>query len=168
MVKIMPNAGARAQLFIVPLREAMVEFAIDSALRQASFLSQMAHETAELRYMREIADGSAYEGRADLGNIVAGDGQRFRGRGGLQATGRAMYEKLAAALGLPLITQPELLEQPGPAMRSAAWIWTVDKKLNALADQDLFGLITKRINGGYNGLDDRLKYFYRARKVYGL
>lgn len=168
MLQIMPSAGARVSIFLQPLLAAMSEFEINTPLRQAAFLAQMAHETGELKWMRELADGSAYEGRADLGNMMPGDGKRFPGRGGLQATGRDMYKRLAAALGLDLLEHPELLENPGPAMRSAGYIWTVVKKLNPFADQDLFWEISRRINGGTNGLDDRLQHFYRARKVYGL
>lgn len=166
--QIMPHAGARADAFAEPLSAAMQEFEITTSRRQAAFIAQVAHESGELRYVREIASGAAYEGRADLGNTQLGDGIRFPGRGLLQATGRGMYEKLKAALGIDCVMNPGLLEAPAGACRSAGYIWAIDKKLNDLADSDEFFEITHRINGGYTGGDKRLAYYLQARKQLGL
>lgn len=167
LLKVMPLAGSRAMAFAIPLEDAMAEFAINTPKRQAAFLAQVAHESASLKYTLEIADGSAYEPRLDLGNTAPGDGKRYKGRGLLQITGKANYLRCATALKLPLIEIPELLEAPSAACRSAAWYW-LDRGLNALADGEKFGSITKLINGGYNGLDERLTHWVRGRKVLGL
>ncbi len=128
------------------------------------FLAQVGHESGQLRYVREIASGEAYEGRADLGNTSPGDGVKFRGRGLIQITGRRNYVLASLALGLPLLEKPELLEQDEFACRSAGWFW-YNNNLSALADKGLFRLITKRINGGYNGYADRYKLLQRAMEV---
>lgn len=169
LAKAMPFAARdRVLAFAQPLTDAMAEFEISTPLRQAMFLANVAHETGSLFYLREIADGSAYEGRADLGNTQPGDGTRFRGRGPLQATGRAMYEKLRNALGIDCVANPQLLELPGPGCRSAGWIWTVDKKLNLAADARKFWQCCRAINGGTNGLDDRIEHYIRCCSALGL
>ncbi|WP_254926717.1 glycoside hydrolase family 19 protein [Janthinobacterium sp. PC23-8] len=164
LLAIMPFAGQRAALYLAPLTAAMQEFGIDTPVRQASFLAQVGHESAQLRYVRELASGAAYEGRGDLGNVVAGDGVRFKGRGLLQVTGRANYAACGVALGLNLLAAPQLLEQPVAACRSAAWFWQ-SRGLNLLADLGDQEKVTRRINGGRNGLAERLALFQVARKV---
>ena len=164
---VMPAARERAALYAPVLTEAMREYGIPTAQRQAAFLAQVAHESGSLRYSREIADGSAYEGRADLGNTQPGDGVRFAGRGLLQVTGRANYARCAQALNMPLLEQPSLLEAPAAGCLASAWWWR-EHGCNELADADKFGRICKGVNGGYNGLDDRLAHWIRARKVLGL
>lgn len=163
----MPYSAGRLASFSQPLTDAMEEFGITTAKRQAAFIAQVAHESGELRYTLELADGKGYEGRADLGNTEPGDGPRFKGRGLIQITGRANYEACGKALGLPLIINPSLLEVPAGACRSAAWYWQTHG-LNGFAEADKFGSITKTINGGFNGLDARLLYWINARKVLGL
>lgn len=164
--RIMPRAGKKAELFLEPLNAAMNEFEIsENALRVAAFLAQTAHESGEFRYVRELASGQAYEGRKDLGNTEPGDGVKFRGRGLIQVTGRANYEACGEALELGLLEQPELLEEPANACRSAGWFWGT-KHLNGLADQGNFLLITKKINGGTNGWTERKKYYDLALKVF--
>lgn len=165
--QVMPYSAGRAEAFLQPLEAAMAEFAINTGRRRAAFLAQVAHESGELRYTRELGDGQGYEGRADLGNTEPGDGPRFKGRGLIQITGRANYKACGQALGLDLVANPSLLEVPAGACRSAAWFWSL-RKLNELADEEAFGTITHKINGGYNGLDDRLRYWLRARKVENL
>ena len=163
-MQIMPLAGRRATLFLAPLNAAMAEFDIDTPLRQASFLAQVGHESGQLRYMRELASGAAYEGRADLGNVIAGDGVRFKGRGLLQVTGRANYAACGVALGLDLLAAPQLLEQTTAACRSAGWFWQ-SRGLNRLADAGDQERVTRRINGGVNGLAERLALYAAARNV---
>lgn len=150
----MPYSGARAHVYAAPLTAAMQEFGINTPRRQAAFIAQIAHESGSLRYTLENADGSAYEGRLDLGNTRAGDGRRYKGRGLLQLTGRANYLACAAGLGLSLIEHPELLEAPTGACRSAGWYWQ-RRNLNAHADRDAFAALTKAINGGYTHIDER-------------
>lgn len=164
--QILPHAGHRADLFYPFLVSAMDEFEINTPARQAAFLAQIAHESGSFRYVKEIASGGAYEGRTDLGNVEIGDGIRFKGRGLIQITGRRNYSDCAAALGVECVERPELLESPELACRSAGWFWHT-RGLNALADQGDFVRITKRINGGTNGLMDRQEHYDRAKRVLG-
>ncbi len=170
--QIMPYAGKRAEVFLDPLNRAMAEFGIDTPLRQAAFLAQLAHESGSLRYVRELASGEAYDtGRlaARLGNTPEddGDGERYRGRGLIQITGTDNYRACSVALfgyGQHLLDHPELLEQPELAARSAGWFWQ-SRKLNALADENDVVGVTRRINGGTNGLSDRMANYTRALEV---
>lgn len=165
LLKIYPFAGrARVNAFIGPLAAALAEFGINTPARQASFLAQIGHESGQLQYVRELASGDAYEGRRDLGNTMVGDGRRYRGRGLIQITGRANYAACGTALSLDLLGSPELLEQPMHACRSAAWFWKT-RGLNELADAGDQVRVTRRINGGTNGLADRLALFKVAQQV---
>lgn len=164
---IMPFAASRADLYAPLLDSTMSEFEIDTPKRKAAFIAQIAHESGSLKYVEEIASGEAYEGRKDLGNTQPGDGKRFKGRGFMQITGRANYQACGEALGLDLIASPELLQEPVNAARSAGWYWH-SRNLNRFADWDQFGALTRAINGGYIGLDDRIKFWLIARKVFGL
>ena len=164
---IMPFAKARIPSFVAPLNGAMHEFHINSPLRQAAFIAQIAHESGELRYVEEIASGIAYEHRKDLGNTQPGDGMKFKGRGLIQITGRNNYHECGKAFGVDLITNPELLETNDPACRSAAWFWA-SRGLNDLSDRGDFERITKRINGGLNGYQERLVYHARAKTALGV
>lgn len=164
--RICPSTNvARLEPFIDPLNAAMDEFGISENLgRESAFLAQIAHESGGFYYVRELASGAAYEGRVDLGNTEPDDGVKFKGRGLIQITGRANYAACGDALGLALCDEPELLEQPENACRSAAWFWH-KRGLNELADAGDFLRITKRINGGTNGWEDRLAYYKRAQRV---
>ncbi|MBT0623522.1 glycoside hydrolase family 19 protein [Pseudomonas fluorescens] len=168
MLQILPNAGRQAGVFVSALNTAMGRYGIVGTLRVSAFIAQIGHESGQLRYVREIwgptAQQLGYEGRADLGNIVKGDGSKFRGRGLIQITGRANYAACGEALGLDLISTPELLELPQHAAMSAAWFWST-RGLNTLADQKDFAKITKRINGGLTGRADRQALYDRALKV---
>ncbi|WP_312049251.1 glycoside hydrolase family 19 protein [Acinetobacter courvalinii] len=127
---------------------------LDNDLRLAHFMAQLAHESGNFRYMEEIASGRAYEGRKDLGNTEKGDGTRYKGRGPIQLTGRANYRKYGRALGIDFENNPEIVALPSIGMLVACKYW-FDNGLNELADKDDINLITRRINGGFNGLDDR-------------
>lgn len=165
---IMP-ATKRASLFLDPLNSAMAEFKINTPARQAMFLAQVGHESGQLNLLKELASGEAYDtGKlaVRLGNTpeADGDGQRNKGRGLIQITGARNYLLCLMALDIDTINHPELLEQPEFACRSAAWFWW-NNGLNELADKGDFLTITKRINGGTNGMDDRQSLLDRARKV---
>lgn len=168
LLQILPNAGRRAGVFVPLLNTAMGRYGIVGTLRVSAFIAQVGHESGQLRYAREIwgptAQQLGYEGRSDLGNTVKGDGSKFRGRGLIQITGRANYAACGEALGLDLISTPELLEQPQHAAMSAAWFWST-RGLNTLADQKDFVKITKRINGGLTGQADRQELYEAALKV---
>lgn len=119
-----------------------------------------------LAYQRRpvVIANHVYANRMGNGSEESGDGWRYRGRGLLQITGRGMYQRCGEALGLPLLEQPDLLLQPEPAVLSAAWFWQ-SNGLNALADAgDLEG-ITRRINGGLNGLAERKALWLKAREA---
>lgn len=168
LLQIFPNAGPRAGVFVSTLNRAMQRYRINTPVRQAAFLAQIGHESGQLRYVREIwgptVAQKGYEGRKDLGNTQPGDGARFKGRGLIQITGRENYRKAGAALGLPLLDQPELLEQAEWAATSAAW-WWANHGLNELADAGRFEQITRTINGGLNGQADRLALWEKAKAV---
>ncbi len=167
---IMPLAGRRASIYAAPLAEAMAEFEINTPARQAAFIAQIAHESGSLVFVREIASGKAYEGRRDLGNLLPGDGVKFRGRGLIQITGRANYSACSRAVcGDPflLLEHPELLEAPTAAARSAAWYWR-QRGLNELADKGEFDKITRKINGGTNGRIERRAFWLAAKRALGV
>lgn len=168
LVASMPGVSpARAAAALPYLIAAMGEAEITTPLRVAAFLAQLGHESGSLRYMEELADGSAYEGRRDLGNVQPGDGPRYKGRGPIQLTGRANYRAAGAALGVPLEAQPELAATLDVGFRTAAWYWTT-RRLNALADAGNFRGITAAINGGQNGAADRERRYAAARAALGV
>lgn len=163
--QIMPNCPAPRRADYLPfIQQAMEEFDITSYLRETAFIAQLAHESGELRYMEELASGAAYEGRKDLGNTQPGDGKRYKGRGPIQLTGRANYAKYGQLLGVDLVNDPTIAATKEVGFRIAGQFWKLNG-LNELADQQDFRQITKRINGGYNGLDDRIMYYQRAKRV---
>lgn len=155
---------ARLLKWLPFLNETLEEFEINTPQRIRMFLAQIGHESAELHYVRELASGEAYEGRADLGNTEPGDGVRYKGRGILQVTGRKNYTSCGQALGLPLVENPALLEEPRNAARSAGWFWKTNN-LNALCDLGLFKKLTKKINGGLNGYPHRYQLYQLAFNV---
>lgn len=158
----------RAREFLPHIEAAMAEFDINTPARQAAFLAQIGHESGGLHWLVEIWGPSIaqshYEGRSDLGNTEPGDGFKFKGRGLLQTTGRANYQRTGDALGVDLLADPTLLATPELAARSAGWYWR-EHGLNALADAGNFMLVTRRINGGTNGLEERTALFEVAKTV---
>jgi predicted chitinase len=170
--RVMPSLPQeRMDLYTPFLTAAMAEFQVNSKLRAAAFLAQLAHESGELRYMEEIASGAAYEGRADLGNTEPGDGVRYKGRGPIQLTGRANYRACGEALHVDLEGDPAQAATPQVGFRIAGWYWTTHK-CNEIIDQGAgddwaFREVTRAINGGLNGLASREAYYARAREVLG-
>lgn len=159
LMKMSPGLSAEKAREIAPhLNQAMKEAGITTPGRQAAFIAQVAHESGNFKYSEEIASGRAYEGRRDLGNTQPGDGERFKGRGYIQLTGRANYAAAGKALGLDLVNNPGLAARPENAARIAAWYWN-SRGLNAKADAGDFNGITRAINGGYNGKADRDRRF---------
>jgi len=152
--------------YALELSRAMAAAQINTVTRAAMFLGQLALESGELRYMEEIEDGSAYEGRDDLGNVEDGDGQRYKGRGPIQLTGRDNYHAAGRALSLPLEGHPEMVATAAVGFRVAAWYWT-SRDLNTVADALDFRAVTKAINGGYSHHDRREGYYHRALEVLG-
>jgi putative chitinase len=137
-------------------------YGIDTRLRIAHFLAQTCHESAGFRTTQEFASGEAYEGRADLGNTRRGDGRRYKGRGLLQLTGRANYREFGQALGVDLENDPEAAAEPVLSLKIACEFWK-RRGINAHADRDDVIAVTRVINGGINGLDDRRKLTAKAK-----
>ena len=161
-------AASQAETHAAALNPALVEWTIDTPRRIAAFLAQIAHETGGFQFLRELGDThylARYEGRKSLGNLTPGDGPKFRGRGYLQLTGRANYSEAAYNLDLPLTENPVLAEQPRHAARIAGWFWH-SRGLNALADDLKFNSITKKINGGRNGIVQRRRYWQTAQRLW--
>lgn len=174
LLQILPNAGAKAGVFVPALNAAMSKYAIITRLRMAAFIAQIGHESGQLQWVRELGSDQ-YLSKYDTGTLAKrlgntpeadGDGQKYRGRGLIQITGRANYEACSEALFCDsrLLNTPELLENPVYAALSAGWFWQ-RASLNTLADKGDFLTITKRINGGTNGLADREALYERALKV---
>ena len=162
----------RAASWAPHLQRACEIFAINTPARLAAFLAQIGHESGRLQFSREIwgptPAQARYEGRADLGNVQPGDGRRFAGRGLIQTTGRANYGATRDGLRqfMPDVpdfeAMPQLLEQAEWAALSAAWYWH-SRGLNALADVGDFRRICLRVNGGTNGMADRLALWAKAK-----
>lgn len=164
--------AGRAIKWAVPVTLALQYAGIHSRNETAGFLAQVGHESGSFQYTSEIWGPTPaqcrYEGRVDLGNTTHGDGSRYRGRGLIQVTGRANYAGLTKRLrrlGAPdFVASPELLEQPKWAALSAADYW-LDRKLSQYFLPDggvMFKALTRAINGGYTGLNDRLARYERA------
>ncbi|RIX98811.1 peptidoglycan-binding protein [Aureimonas flava] len=170
ILKIAPRfwgARAAAQSAIVAavspiLAPTLDEYDIGSRLRIAHFMAQVTHECAGFRTTEEFASGSAYEGRTDLGNTKRGDGVRYKGRGLLQLTGRANYRRLGERLGLPLEDEPEIAADPAISLRIACEYWH-ERRINPACDGDDLVKVTRLVNGGLNGLEDRRNFLKRAK-----
>ena len=155
------------------LNRALEKFGINTPERIRHFMSQCAHESANGRYTREIASGEAYNGRGDLGNVYPGDGPKYKGGGYIQLTGRSNYQSFSDYMG-----DPEIMNQgcsyvaDNYPWSSAAYWWYshgmneyVDG-LSGLSDSEAVSRVTRRVNGGYNGLSDRQNKYQRAKSVF--
>ena len=165
---MMLNAGSyQLERFYKPMLERMQTAQINTPLRWAHFLAQTGHESGDLQYLEELASGQAYEGRADLGNAQPGDGPRFKGRGLIQLTGRVNYAAYGRSIGLDLTVDGnwnKVATNPALAVDVACWFWTIHG-LNKLADVDDLLKITRRVNGGLIGIEDRADHLERAEFV---
>ena len=163
--RYIPGASKkRLEAFLDPLNQTMAKYNIDTALRKAHFLAQVAHESGNLEYMRELASGKAYEGRKDLGNTSPGDGVRFAGRGLIQLTGRSNYAAYSRYVKLDLLSDPAQIERDYYlAADVSGWFWITRrmtkypkvKVLLKFSDEDNVVMVSKLVNGGKNGLADR-------------
>ncbi|MGX5087188.1 glycoside hydrolase family 19 protein [Enterobacter sp. UPMP2052] len=129
--------------------------------QQAAALGRTATQPANQKAIANLVYGGEW-GKEHLGNQVAGDGWKYRGRGLKQITGLSNYRNCGHALKLDLVTQPELLEQDEYAARSAAWFYVSHGCLLYSGDVER---VTLLINGGKNGLDDRRRRFNQAQAV---
>ena len=166
---VLPLAAAsKLELYFEPLKNGMTKYGITTALQAAHFISQLGHESMSFLFSEEIASGAAYEGRSDLGNTQPGDGRRFKGRGLIQLTGRANYAAYSKFTGVDYLAQPDKLSaDPVAAVDVSCWFWK-DRGVDKLAERDDLKAVTRRINGGFNGLDDRMHNLHRAKAVLGL
>ncbi|MBF0304203.1 MAG: glycoside hydrolase family 19 protein [Alphaproteobacteria bacterium] len=186
---------ANIERFAQPLIDACAQFGIDTPMRQAAFLAQVAHESGHLAHVVENLNYSAaglasvfpkkfptkeiqaayarrpeaianraYANRLGNGDEDSGDGNRFKGRGLIQITGRENYRSCGQALGLDLLAGPQLLEVPIVAAQSAGWFWDL-RALNRVADSGDVAAVTRRVNGGSNGLADRQANYALALAV---
>ena len=153
---------ARATELALAANVHLETYSIKTQLRFCHFFAQLAHESGNFRYMEEIASGAAYEGRKDLGNTQTGDGKLFKGRGPIQLTGRANYRRYGQQIGIDFENNPEIVAIPSVGLLVACKFWS-DNGLNALADQDDLRAITRRINGGYNGFEDRKAHLAKLK-----
>ena len=180
-----------------PLEEVFAKYDISTSLRQAAFIGQCAHESANFKILEENLNykpealmrvwpsrfpdlptamkyahdpikiaNKVYANRMGNGSEESGEGSKYHGRGLVQLTGKENYERCGEAIGVDLINQPGLLAQPNMAALSAGWFWN-KKGLNALADAKDYETMTKRINGGLIGLDDRKAKIAKALSVLG-
>ena len=180
-----------------PLNQTFAKYDISTTQRQASFIGQCQHESNNFRTLEENLHYSAsglmrvwpsrftsdvvaqayannpekiankvYAGRMGNGDEESGDGWAYHGRGLIQLTGRDNYSACGSSLGFALLTNPELLLQPKSACLSAGWFWN-KKGLNDLADIADYTTMTKRINGGTLGLDDRIVKIQKAKEILG-
>ena len=153
------------------LEQTCIRFGIDTSLCVSHFLAQVAHESGTGKWLREIwgptAAQKGYEGRADLGNIQPGDGRRFAGRGLIQLTGRANYTEYSHDIygDERAVDDPDMVARYPDAALAAGWFWS-KRSLNALADTDDVRAVTKRVNGGYNGLADREAKLAKAKSLF--
>ena len=181
--------------WLEPLTETFEKYDISTPQRQACFIGQCAHESGNFKTLqenlnysaeglmktwpsrfptKEMADqyarqpakiaGKVYNGR--LGNTSEEEASNFLGRGLIQLTGKENYENCGNALGIDLIGNPTFLTEPKYAAMSAGWFWN-KKNLNSLADSSDIETMTKRINGGLIGLDDRKTKIAKALSVLG-
>jgi putative chitinase len=163
LLAVAPNSKAAIRSgFAASMLDCMARGELYSNLRLAHFIAQCAHESAGITTTTELASGRAYEGRKDLGNIIAGDGPAFKGRGLIQNTGRANYTRLAKVFGVDFVSQPAKMAAFPWAATTAAQYWK-DRNLNASADRDDIRAVTLRVNGGENGLASRTAYLAKAK-----
>jgi putative chitinase len=195
--EIVPSLNhEKAQSLIPALNLATREAEINTPLRQAAFIAQVAHESQGFSCFVENLNYSAerlievfgkyfdpdeaqeyarqpekianrvYANRLGNGDEDSGDGWRYRGRGFIQVTGKENYREAGKFLKQDLVGKPELAEGLEVGARIAAWYWT-SRDLNPYADRGQFDTITKRINGGLNGLNERRAYYMKAKAVLG-
>jgi|GEM_PF-2539037 len=174
MPKLPPD---KRREYLPHLQRAMQEFEINTPLRQAAFLSQIAFESVQLQYLLEPWNPRVYTFQQryeppgnlarSLGNTQRGDGERYRGRGVIQITGRANYQRFGQVFNVDLVGNPDLALNPELTFRIAGAYWKA-YGLNELADRQDFITVTKRINGGTNGLNERRLYYERAKRSLGV
>ena len=164
--KLCPNAKQGIVSAVVHYQDLLDQHGINTPLRLAHFMAQLAQESDGFRTTREYASGQAYEGREDLGNTEKGDGRRFRGRGLIQITGRFNARRYGQILGMPFESDPELMESFPAALEVSCLYWR-ETNCGRAADRDDCETVTRIINGGLTHYDRRLKYLAKAKEIWG-
>lgn len=150
---------------LADLNACLIRFGITEKEDIRHFLAQCAHESGGLRWLKELATGDDYEWRSDLGNNQAGDGRRYKGGGVIQLTGRANYQDFAVFMGDPKIMDGvDYVAEKYPVSSAGFW-WKNNDMSRFIANGATVEQVTKRVNGGYNGLSDRIYYYERAKVV---
>lgn len=165
LIAIAPKS--KPQIHLEWINKTLEKYQINTPLRVAAFIAQCGHESFDYKTgetfgaFEEFASGAAYEGRKDLGNVQKGDGVKYKGRGAIMNTGRFNYAAYSKFTGVDFLKDPKKLKEPQWAWDVAGWFWA-NKGLNLLADKGNFLGITRIINGGVNGLEDREKRYLLA------
>jgi predicted chitinase len=150
---------------IVELNKCLKTFDISTPSRIRHFLSQISHESGGGRYKEELASGDDYENRSDLGNTHSGDGSKYKGAGYIQLTGRANYQEFANYIKDSEVMNGVTYVSIRYPFTSAGF-WWMNNNMNVLCDKNpSVDQVTLRVNGGYNGLDDRKMYYARCCEV---
>ncbi len=161
---------AKLQSIADALNETFNRYNITTNKRMCHFLAQVLHESGAFRYSVEIWGNTpaqkGYDTRVDLGNTpeLDGDGYKYRGRGWIQLTGKTNYRLLGAEFGLDFLNNPDLVAKEPYDSLAAGWYWN-RRNLNSFADIDDIQTITKKINGGFNGLNDRIMWHSKTKAV---
>lgn len=164
-----PKAGTYAERYLGYLNSFLPQYGITEPLDVAYFLATIAVESCELLYTEEIASGSAYEGRKDLGNTKPGMGKMYKGRGLIQITGYYNYRAYSRDVNFDFystLSKAQGLAKPGNAVRSACWYWQKNG-LTAIALTDSPQKVRRKVNGGLNGYTQFLQYLARAKRELG-
>jgi predicted chitinase len=159
-----PSPRKSPESILPEINKTLTIYNINTPLRITHFLAQVLHESGRFGWFTEFASGKAYEGRTDLGNTQPGDGVKYKGRGAIQITGRSNYSIVSKDLKVDFVNTPDLLTKIEYAILSAGWYWN-KRKLNRYADIDDIKAVTKRVNGGFNGLQERIAYYNKAKTV---
>ena len=160
----------KIQSIVDALNETFSRYSIDTNLRMCHFLAQVLHESGAFRYSVEIWGNTpaqlAYDTQVDLGNTpeLDGDGYKYRGRGWIQLTGKNNYRLLSKEFGEDFVSEPDLVARDPYDSLAAGWFWN-RQELNTFADLDDIMTITKKINGGFNGLNNRKMWLVNAKSV---
>lgn len=154
--------------FCEVLNAVMDDYGITTPLRVCHFLAQVCHESGGFRYSKELWGPTEaqrrYEGRKDLGNVKDGDGYLFRGRGYIQLTGRDNYRRYSQFMDVNFEASPDMVAELPYAIDVAGWFWET-RRINKAADAGDIRAVTKLVNGGTNGLDDRIRYFNLCQSI---
>jgi predicted chitinase len=153
------------------LQSIFIQAGVTDPIKLAQWMGQCKHESGYFQYLEELASGSAYEGRTDLGNTQSGDGVKFKGRGFIQCTGRVNYQSMTKYFNVDFVNNPTKMADLEWAAKSVIWFFNVARKpgfknrtmTQAYSDSTAFWedtlSVSAMVNGGKNGLAERVKFF---------